>query len=224
MVNDVETLGAAFGIDPAMGHAERGLALGYAPPDRRPALVALFALDATLARLTRRTRDPMVAQMRLTWWHEALTGLGQRTVAGQPILAALAPEMEAGRLTPAMLTAIVEGWEALLEDAPLEHARGRGGALFATAAAVLGANDPAAAAGEGWALADLALNTPDHVAAAQARAAAAGPLADAAAHRWSRAGRPLGALALVARGDLAGQPQGSPRRVLALMRLRLTGR
>lgn len=218
MVNAAET----YGIDPAVGHAERALALGYAPAARREGLAALFALDATLARLTRHTRDAMVAQMRLTWWHEALSALGTRDVPGQPILEALAGQVSAGRVTPAGLAAIVEGWEALLDDAPLAHARQRGAALFAAAAGVLGAADPVAAAGEGWALADLVLHTPDPAVGAEARTLAAAALTST--HRWSRAGRPLGALALVARNDLAGIAPGAPARVLALLRLRLTGR
>lgn len=220
MVNLAET----FGIDPAMEHAERTLALGYAPSDRRTALSALFALDATLAKLTRRTRDPMVAQMRLTWWHDALSRLAERGIAGQPILSALEGEVTAGRVAPAGLGAIVEGWEALLDGESLAHARGRGAALFAAAAGVLGAEDAVTSAGEGWALADLARATPDRALADVARAEAARPLAAALAQRWSRAGRPLGALALVARGDLTGTPPGGPGRVFALMRMRLTGR
>lgn len=220
MVNEADT----FGTDPAMGHPERALALGYAPAARRRALAAVFALDATLAKLTRQTRDPMVAQLRLTWWHEALSGLGARSVPGQPILEVLAPEVATGRVSPDALATIVEGWEALLEDAPIDHARARGAALFAAGAGVLGAGDPVAVAGQGWGLADLALHTPDPAVAQEARAAAAGLLEAAAGQRWSRAGRPLGALALVARADLAGTPAGAPGRVLALLRLRLTGR
>jgi phytoene synthase len=211
-----------FGIDPATGHAERALALGYAPAPRRQALAAVFALDATLAKLTRHTRDPMVAQMRLTWWHEALSRLGTRDVPGQPILAALSGEVAAGRVTPAGLAAVVEGWEALLDDEPLMHARQRGAALFAAAAGVLQADDPVAAAGEGWAFADLALHTPDATVVAAARAEAVRALASPQC--WSRPGRPLGALALVARNDLAGIRAGAPKRVLALLRMRLTGR
>jgi phytoene synthase len=220
MVNFTET----WGVDPAMGHAERALALGYAAPERRRALSALFALDASLAKLTRHTRDPMVAQMRLTWWHEALSGLAERAIPGQPILIALEGEVAEGRATPAGLAAIVEGWEALLDGEALDHARRRGGALFTAAAGMLGADDVVTPAGEGWALADLALATPDPAMAATARAAAAAPLAAATAQRWSRGGRALGGLALAARADLAGAPEGAPGRVLALLKLRLTGR
>ena len=48
MVNDPRT----FGIDPGGGHPERALALGYAPAAGREGVLAVFALDATLAKAT----------------------------------------------------------------------------------------------------------------------------------------------------------------------------
>lgn len=216
MVNDTQS----FGIDPAMGHPERALALGYAPTAARDAVMALFALDALLGKLARGTRDPLVAQMRLAWWREALAGLGQAAVPGQPILEALR-----GAGLGAGLGAVVDGWEALVAGDAVAHGRDRGRTLFAAAADVLGAErDAAMTAGEGWALAGLALGSPDAAVARAARERAAGLLAETGRHRWSRAGRALGALALVAAMDLAGRPIGSPGRVARLLRLRLTGR
>src|SRR3546814_17336884 len=54
---------------------ELALAICYAPRKARAALAALFALDATLADVLRTTTEPMLGQMRLTWWHDALTRL-----------------------------------------------------------------------------------------------------------------------------------------------------
>lgn len=217
MVNDAET----FGIDPTMGHPERALALSYAPVVARAGVAALFALDATLARLTLGTRDAMVAQLRLTWWYEALAALST-DVPPQPILRVLAAAGADGK----RLAAMVDGWEALL-GAPVDLAAFAGGRalLFPEAALVAGACDDVRAAGEGWALADLARTSGDAVLAVRAGEAAAAPLRTAAAQRWSPAGRFLGALVHVARADLAGTPAaGSPRRVGRLMWHRLSGR
>jgi len=219
MVNDAKT----FGIDPAMGHPERALALGYAPVAAREPVAALFALDATLARLTLGTRDPMVAQLRLTWWYEALGARGGSTPP-QPILRALATAGADG----ARLAAMVEGWERLL-DAPDEAAlRGfaaERGDLFAEAARLAGAGDDVVAAGRGWALADLAQSSADAALAASARQLAGPLLGQAAAQRWSGAGRFLGALVHVARADLAGtRASGAPARVARLAWHRLSGR
>jgi phytoene synthase len=65
--------------------AERALAIGYAPADRRAGLATLFALDARLGDILRTTREPMVGQMRLTWWHAALSGLGQDPPRAEPV-------------------------------------------------------------------------------------------------------------------------------------------
>jgi 15-cis-phytoene synthase len=206
--------------------AERKLALSYAPADRRAGLEALLALDGTLGGILRTTREPLVGQMRLTWWADALAALDDRPPPAQPVLEALARDVLPHGVTGAELAGMVDGWEALLDEpADLStHAAARGGRLFAAAARVLAGEAPGvasvAAAGEGWALADLAGNLSDAGEAARARAAAAERLA-AGPRRWPGRLRALGALALLAR--MPGEP-GSPRRVGRLAWHRLTGR
>lgn len=204
----------------AIRDPEVRLAILYAPAGRRTALSALWGFDATLADVLRTTREPLVGQMRLTWWHDAAGR--EEAVAGQPVLAALAAE----GLPGAQLQAIVEGWEALLDGdddhALAAYADGRGGGLFAAAAGT--PDDRVAAAGAGWALVDLARHHSRAEVRARALALAAVRLAEAPT-RWPKANRPLGMLAKLARRDLAGpEPQGSPRRIAAMAVLALTGR
>lgn len=198
------------------------LVAAYAPATARAALSALWSLDARLASILRTTSEPMIGQMRLTWWHDAV---GRPTaIAGEPVLAALAQ----AAVAPAAAQRIVEGWEALLDGednaALAQYASGRGSGLFAAAADALGAGDAVEAAGAGWALVDLARHHSRADVARRALALAAERLAEAPIG-WSRAGRPLGMLTKLARRDLAGpEPQGSPRRIAALAVLALTGR
>jgi phytoene synthase len=211
---------------------ERILALSYAVSGREAA-ASIFALDDRLASILRRTTDPLVGQMRLTWWHETLAALDRGAVPAEPVLGALARYTLPAGVAPALLAAIPVGWEALLED-PLEEAAllrhaDRGRALFAAAAQVIGATgDPVETGGAGWALADLARHVRDPQVAAIARKLATPLLAEAASVRWSRAGRPLGALVHLARDDLRQAPRlarkGSPRRIARMVRHRLTGR
>ena len=70
--------------------AERALALSYAAETVRPGVAALFSLDDTLGQILRTTREPLVGQMRLTWWHEALRALDGAPPPAQPVLQALA--------------------------------------------------------------------------------------------------------------------------------------
>lgn len=207
---------------------ERGLALAYAPDDgRRAALSALLALDAALGDVVRSTTQPALGQIRLAWWREQLVKLDTAAPPAMPVLEALAADVLPRGVAGAALSAIVDGWDVLIEeealdDAALERfADERGGQLFALAAAVLGGDGAVARRlGRGWALFDLARHQSDNGVAARAdglaRAALAGSLGGVA--------RSLGMLALSARLELAGVPQGGPKRAARLMWFGLAGR
>jgi len=204
------------------------LAVSYAPVGSRAALDALFALDAALGNILRTTREPLVGQMRLAWWREALQGLDASGSPAEPVLQSLTAAVLPLGITGHSLSGMVDAWEPLLSDigAALidDHARLRGRALFAIAGNALDAapGDRVGEAGEGWALADLAANLSDPALASFAREHAATMLADARGSRWSRNGRALGALALIADRQLSGPIP--PMFVLRLARFRLTGR
>lgn len=207
---------------PADPDPERALATAYAPAAVRPALSALWALDATLARIVATASEPMIGQMRLTWWHDALAALETAPPPAEPVLRALA-QAGLGR----GLNEVVEGWEEMLDPerddrARERHADLRGAGLFAAAGRVLGIDgEPLSEAGKGWALVDLARHG-EHTALPLAK----GPLAATAGY-WRRSARPLGMLAKLARRDLAaGAPerQGAPRRLLAMAAHAITGR
>jgi len=221
----------------AAQHPEEALALSYAPADRRAGVQALFALDETLGQILRTTREPMVGQMRLTWWHEALAALDVRPPPAQPVLQALASDVVPRGVRGAAMAEMIDGWEILLEPDPLDrsmldaYATQRGGKLFALAGQILGATtrDPLERAGAGWALADLAQHSRDGAAASVPRALAATALKDAMRIRWSGSTRMLGAMALRAQMDLAAPadvaaPTTSPARIARLAWHRLSGR
>lgn len=206
----------------------RHLAFSYAPAEARDALTALFALDAALGDVLRTTREPMVGQMRLAWWRDALARLDTARPPGEPVLQALAGAVIPSGVTGARLSGAVDGWEPLLGEvnaASIEaHAHHRGCLMFEAAAEIVGAaaSDPVGHAGKGWALGDLAANLSDDAGVGMARGGADAAFASMDSVRWSRNGRVLGALALVARARLDGAvPAGF---VLRLARFRLTGR
>ncbi|HYE44354.1 MAG TPA: squalene/phytoene synthase family protein [Caulobacter sp.] len=61
-----------------------------ADPAARADLVALYSLDNELAGVSRKVRDPLVGEMRLAWWREALEGLvATGATRGHPVLEAL---------------------------------------------------------------------------------------------------------------------------------------
>jgi phytoene synthase len=204
------------------------LALSYAPVKSRAALGALFALDTALGNVLRTTREPLVGQMRLAWWRAALEGLDASGAPAEPVLQSLTDAVLPLGITGGALSELVDAWEPLLGEIGAgsidDHARLRGRALFAMAGMALNAapGDPVGDAGEGWALADLAANLSDPALATAARERAATLLARARRSRWSRNGRALGALALIADRRLSGPIP--PTFVLRLARFRLTGR
>lgn len=135
------------------------IALAYASAGRQ-ALATLFGLDAQCAAIVRQAREPLLAQMRLAWWREAvLKGEGERP-RGEPVLDGLAEwqgEEEA-------LAQMVAGWEYLVSESGLDRSAIRAfaearGAAFSAFARLTG-NEPfmdrAGRAGMRWALADLA--------------------------------------------------------------------
>lgn len=206
--------------------AERRMVLSYAPAAARAGLAALLALDDALGAILQGTRDPMIGQMRLTWWHGALTALDDRPAPAEPILQAVMRDVIPS-VAGARLAEMIDGWEELLDPEPLDDARlerfaeHRGSGLFEAAGAVIGAvaSDPLAQAGRGWALADLAGHLSDLRARERARQMAVTALQSAGA-RWSRPARPLGAMAALARIPNAAPPS----RVARALWHRLTGR
>jgi 15-cis-phytoene synthase len=207
-------------------------ALRAAPPAVQPALQALFGLDEALGRVLATGREPMVSRIRLAWWREALERLDREKAPKEPVLEAVATELIPQGISGAELSAMEEGWLAIVGDQPIKaealdlYATRRGGLLFACAARMLGAEGgEAAAAGERWALVDLARHSTEQhdVEAALAAARERSPK-----RRWPRALRPLGMLAALASRDLrrgpgAWEEQGSAPRVARMMRHRLTG-
>ncbi|MHA6723042.1 squalene/phytoene synthase family protein [Sphingomonas sp. RS2018] len=194
--------------DPArdLAAVERRIVLSYAPAAGRAGLAALLALDDLLADIVRTTRDPMVGQMRLTWWHGALTALDSAAPPAQPVLRDLAALVLPG-VSGAALAVMVEGWEVLLEGDEADpaaraalHATARGRTLFEAAATVLGGDlANVGSAGEGWAAAELAARSREPTLAAAADRLATDRLAGFPTTRWPHALRPLGAMALLAR-------------------------
>lgn len=228
MVKAVETLRVAHG---SAQMAERALALEYAPLSIRSALTALFALDDTLGNIVRTTREPLVGQMRLTWWYEALVKLDEAPPPAEPVLQALYTEVIPMGVSGAALAAMTDGWEILLDPvldagAVERFAIERGGRLFGEAGRLLVVDDARIElAGRGWALADLSQRLSDAASRVLARERAAVLLAQVLVGRWPKRARMLGAMAISARFDVSAAPSlpGSPKRVGRLLLHRLTG-
>ncbi|MFV0622408.1 squalene/phytoene synthase family protein [Sphingomonas sp. ac-8] len=216
---------------------EIGVLLSYAPAEQRDAFGTALALDRMLAEVLRSTSEPVLGQIRLRWWYDALLALEDAPAPAVPLLADFERTFAGSAVRPAALAPMVDGWSLLIEEEAFdtakleEQGRLRGGTLFEVAGQLFGAtaSDPLIAAGTGWALADLARHVRDPALAQSAAERARVLLDQALSVRWSGRVRALGAAAHLARLDLAvpldvPPPIGAPHRVARLLWHRLSGR
>lgn len=75
----------------------------------RADLIVLYALEAELAAIPARVSQPLLAEMRLTWWSEQMDGVFARAPRkGHPVLEALAEVVARHGLERAPLDALIE--------------------------------------------------------------------------------------------------------------------
>lgn len=138
------------------------LALAYAPASSQRQFLAVFALDARLAKIVRKRNEAVLAQIRIAWWRETLRKNKADWPKGDLVLAALNEWDEVSDVS-----GLTDGWEFMLheilsQDAIRSFADGRARAMVAIARA-LRISDQAAVdtAARYWALADLSANVFD---------------------------------------------------------------
>ncbi|MGE5540464.1 MAG: phytoene/squalene synthase family protein [Gemmatimonas sp.] len=136
------------------GDYDRYLTTLFVPADRRPALLALIALNLELARIRDAVAEPMIGQIRLQWWREAVEAALAGTPRHHDVLEALSAAR--GHLRPAVLAAMIDAREVELSAEPLSlagfeaYAEGTAGALAEAMTAVLADGDGRRGAREDW--------------------------------------------------------------------------
>jgi phytoene synthase len=128
------------------GEPDRYLAALLAPPSTRDGLLALAAFSAELGRIAQLvTREPMMGEIRLQWWRDALqpAEAGMRT--GNPIADALREATTRHHLPISLLLGMVDAHGCDLEPEPFPtqaaldaYLVAAEGAQFGLAARVLG--------------------------------------------------------------------------------------
>ena len=123
---------------------DRFLTALFAPPDRRGALLTLYAFNHELARAREVASEPALALIRLQWWREVVEGQRKRHEVATPLSDAIAQ----GLLVPADLLAVIDARETETEDGIETLTEWRDwllagpGGLSVAAARLLGAPDP----------------------------------------------------------------------------------
>lgn len=141
----------------------------FAPADRRASIWALLAFNHEVARTREAVSEPMLGQIRLQWWREALDGAYAGTPRRHEVVEPLAAAIAAHALDRAAFDRLLEAREADFDPdqagfadcaALLAYAQATGGGLQRLIAQALGAHDEAsqeaaAAVGTAWALIGL---------------------------------------------------------------------
>ncbi|EYD76744.1 Phytoene/squalene synthetase-like protein [Rubellimicrobium mesophilum DSM 19309] len=90
-----------------------------APPPAREILFPLYAFNLEVARAPWRTREPMLAEMRLQWWRDVVeNSAAGETPPAHEVAGPLGALLNAGRLDPAPLDALIEARRRDIEREP----------------------------------------------------------------------------------------------------------
>lgn len=97
---------------------DRFLTLIFAPAPKRARLIALYAFNAEIARVREAVSEPMLGQIRLQWWREAIEAIGRGEAAGHEAAIALGESFTAAELHGEKLVALIDARERDLDDEP----------------------------------------------------------------------------------------------------------
>ncbi len=123
---------------------DRFLTALFAPPQKRDALLTLYAFNHEIARAREVVSEPPLALIRLQWWREVVEGARRRHEVAEPLAAAI----DSGELQAGDLLALIDAREAEAEPAIetlddwRDYLMGSAGGLAVAAARLLGADDP----------------------------------------------------------------------------------
>ncbi|HZH10105.1 MAG TPA: phytoene/squalene synthase family protein [Microvirga sp.] len=146
-----------------------------APTAKRPYLFALHAFNFEIARVRESVREPMLGEIRLQWWRDALQGEARGDVRANPVAAALDDTIVKFRLPRQALVDLIDARMFDLYDDPmpsLNDLEGYGGetssSLIQLASIILndgkdpGTADAAGHAGVAYAITGLLRAFPIH--------------------------------------------------------------
>lgn len=155
---------------------DRYLTALFSPADRRPGLFALYAFNLEVAKIREIVSEPLLGQIRLQWWREALEGIYGGAARRHLVVEPLAETIHRHHLPQVAFDLLIEWRERDLNDeAPetleglIAYAAGTSSTLVSLALQTLGVGEDEVAAhdtgyhvGIAWALAGLLRARPQH--------------------------------------------------------------
>lgn len=157
---------------------DRFLTCLFAPPDRREALFTLIAFNLEIAKTRELVREPLMGQIRLQWWRDAIDGIyqGSGPPPSHEVARPLADSILGHGLSRRHFDTLIDAREADFDGGPpatmadlLAYAEATAAPLVGLGLETLGVADgPGAEAGRlvgtAWALTGLLRAVPFHLA------------------------------------------------------------
>jgi NADH dehydrogenase [ubiquinone] 1 alpha subcomplex assembly factor 6 len=153
---------------------DRYLTALFAAGERREALFALYAFNLEIARTREAVSEPMMGLIRLQWWRDALSEIGQGTTRTHEVVRPLAGAIAAHNLSLPLFERLIAARERDLDPDPpadlaslIAYARESSATLTELALEILGRPSTAQreagqAAGIAWSLTGLLRAVPFH--------------------------------------------------------------
>src|SRR5262249_2867286 len=117
----------------------------FVPSDQRRALLALYAFNAEISRVSEQVSQPLPGEVRLRWWTDVLEGEGRGGVEGDPVSAEVLLAVRHFGLSVESLSRLIDEHQFDLYNDPMPTLAALEGyltetsaALFALAACVAG--------------------------------------------------------------------------------------
>ncbi len=160
---------------------DRYLSALFSPNEKRLSLFAIYAFAFEVAQTRERVREPMLGEIRLQWWREAIEGLYAGAPRRHEVVDALAVTVELDSLPRAYFDALIDAHGTDLENQPiaseqdlLKYAHATSSSVMNLAAMILTEGEArenlkraAHSAGVAWALTGLLRALPIHAARGQ---------------------------------------------------------
>ncbi len=102
---------------------DRYLTALYAPEDTRQGLFALYAFNYEISKIRQTVSEPMLGEIRLQWWREAIDGIFQGAPRSHEVIQPLAQTIERHDLPPENFLAMIDGrTQDIYDESPADMA------------------------------------------------------------------------------------------------------
>ncbi|CAL77784.1 putative phytoene synthase (terpenoid synthase) [Bradyrhizobium sp. ORS 278] len=91
----------------------------FVAPEIRRALLSLFAFNIEISRIRDVVSQPLPGEVRLQWWHDALSGQAHGGIEGNPVAAELLSTVQRFALPVARLTRLIDEHQFDLYNDPM---------------------------------------------------------------------------------------------------------